>query len=189
MHALRSSSVAVLVAGSMLAGAMATQCGGMTAPLLADAGGGDSVGGSSSGASGSGGNSSGGNGSSGISSSGNSSGTGSSSGAWGSCFPSDGTYYEHFMFISGSGPQCATPPDMTTQFPIDAGTLPPECAMVDNPCAVYCKFTTPDGDLERIDEQWTATATTMQGTVQLVQVAPDGGIVSDCAFSFTFTKQ
>jgi hypothetical protein len=190
---LRSSWLA-LAAGTAIAGMTVTQCGGVVSTIGGDAGGdspsssssGASGSGSSSGASGSGSGSSSGS----TSSSGASSGsTGSSSGTWASCFPSDGTYREHFMSIFDGGAGCMVPQDSTVTFPTDGGNMfPPGCTMTDNPCSLHCK-TDNGGYVSVVDEQWTAWATGVDGTAMLETYAPDGGVVYDCGFSFVLTKQ
>jgi hypothetical protein len=183
---LRSSWVA-LAAATAVAGGAITQCGGVVASVTGDAGGdspSSSSGASSGGVSGSGsGSSSGSTSSSGVSSS-----SGSSSGTWASCYPSDGSYLEHVMEIGNGGPQCATPPDMIVNFPDDAGSPPQGCIMTSNPCALHCKVYN-GGYVSIVDEEWTTTATSVDGTVMEETFAPDGGVLENCNFSFTLTKQ
>jgi hypothetical protein len=140
-------------------------------------------------------------GTSGTSSSSGTSGTSSSSGSSGGtqCTIAPGTYTIHYTGAATNGPTCTALPDQTiTVSPSDGGAAsdagtPAGCTIANDTatCTTTVDCTTDTNGFSTVTHSkttLTGTSVTGSSSNKTTQDA-DGGVLSDCGYDFTWTKQ
>jgi hypothetical protein len=137
-------------------------------------------------------------GSSGASSSGSSGASSSGSSGGGQCSIAPGTYKIHYTGAAANGATCPAIPDQTiTVSPSDGGASdagnPAGCTISNDAatCTTTVDCTTDTNGFSTVSHsKTTISGTTVTGSSsnKTTQDA-DGGVLSDCAYDFTWTKQ